>query len=226
MVTGVSPNGGRVIRRAVVARSRDQGGAQLVMVTLTSQDARTDREMKAALGRFLDWGTKFLGPWFEWNVWVAEDHARGVLHFHLLLAKRVPKALFLRMREMWCDRYGMGPGGCHIRRMRSGKGAAKYLAKYVSKPPSHHVVTLGPDGSLEYRRWRVSRHSGEPYTRDRFWGNAYGMSQVARYGAGRDGADVVAPFGTFERLRTWHGTVRFFESPEEAWAWLHRALSP
>ena len=201
MVRGLGPVSARALRRAVVYRSQAREGAQFVMLTLTSQEIRTDDEMRAALGRLLSWGRKYLGPWFGWYVWVAELQARGVLHFHVLLAQRVPKPLFLRLRRLWADTYGMGAGSVDIRRMRSGKGAAKYMAKYVVK--SVHGEP------------RYSRHTGELYVRDHFRGNPAGMSQEARWGT-RPAFLVWAPWGTFAGLDSWHGGSRFYDSQEEA----------
>src|SRR5690606_10376491 len=113
---GLGPVSAGALRRAVVYRSQAPQGAPFVTLTLTSQHEKTDEEMRAALGRLLAWGRKYLGPWFAWYVWVAELQARGVLHFHVLLAQRVPKPLFFRLRRLWADTYGMGEGSVHIRR--------------------------------------------------------------------------------------------------------------
>lgn len=201
MVRGLGPVSARALRRAVVYRSQAPGGAQFVMLTLTSQEIRTDEEMRAALQRFLAWGRKYLAAWFEWYVWVAELQARGVLHFHVLLARRVPNPLFLRLRRLWAETYGMGPGSVDIKRMRSGKGAAKYLAKYVVKSAVDEP--------------RYSRHTGERYVRERFRGNPAGMSQEARWGT-RPAVLFWARWGTFAGLDRWHGGSMFFDSQAEA----------
>jgi hypothetical protein len=224
LVTGVSPRGARAIRRAVVARSRQPGGAQFVMLTLTSQARRSDQEMRRALGRFLAWGRKFAPAWFGWYVWAAEDQARGVLHFHVLVAARVPKGLYNRVRTLWCDSYGMGDGAFDTEKMRSGKGAAKYLGKYVAKPPTTSRVALDGEGALVFQPWRVSRHTGEAYVRDRFRGNPYGMSDSARW-ATRPQTSFRAAEGAFPGLDGWHGTVHFARSVDEALAMLAAALA-
>jgi hypothetical protein len=224
MVTGHSRRGARAMRRAIMARSQWPGGAQFVMLTLTSQAPRSDWEMRAAFARFVAWGRKFVPAWFEWYVWAAEDQARGVLHYHLVVAKRIPKALWDRARTLWCDTYGMGPGSFHRTSMRSAKGAAKYLAKYLSKPPRTSRVTLDGEGALVFRPWRVSRHTGEAYVRDRFRGNPYGMSDSARY-ATRPHTTFRAALGAFVGLDGWHGTVHFARNVDEALAMLAAALA-
>lgn len=202
MVRGLGPVSARSLRRAVVYRSQAPGGAQFVMLTLTSQHEKTDEEMRAALQRFLAWGRKYLGPWFHWYVWVAELQARGVLHFHVLLSQRVPKPLFLRLRRLWAEVYGMGPGSVDIKRMRSGKGAAKYLAKYVVKDDDGTGV-------------RYSRHTGEVYKRERFRGNPSGMSTGARF-ATKPAVLLWSSWDAFPGLDHWHGVGRYFESQGDA----------
>lgn len=198
-----------------MAKARQPGGAPFVLLTLTSQDVRPDDEMRAALARFQSWGRKYLRGMLEWYVAVAEDQARGVLHFHLLLARRIPKRLFLRMRALWADTYGMGPGSVDIKPMRSAKGAAKYLAKYVVKTPRDHLVRLDGEGRLQFSPWRVSRHTGRPFARDRFHGNPYRLSAAARYGT-RPLTEFAAPAGTIRGLDRSHGRSWFLDSPEEA----------
>lgn len=222
-VSGVSSRGARSIRRAVVARVR-QGPAQFVMVTLTTQDQRTDDEMRAALHRFLVWGRKYLGPWFRWYVWAAELQQRGVLHYHLLFDQRIPKPLFRRMRALWAETYGMGSGSVDIRKMRSGKGAAKYMAKYLGKGATAEQVRLDGEGRIGFSPWPVSRHNGQPYERSRFRGNPYGMSGTARWGT----VPVTvfwAAHGAFPGLDGWHGVSVFCDSPNEAEKHLAAVLS-
>ena len=209
-VAGVSRNGARAIRRSVVARSQ-QAGCQFVMLTLTTKEARSDEEMKHSLNKFLKWGRKHLGPWFGWYIWVAELQARGVLHFHVLLARRVPRALFLRLRKVWADGYGMGPGSVDIKAMRSGKGTAKYLAKYVVKRPA--------DDSP-----RVSKRTGAVYVRNLFDGNAYALSGAARWGT-QPAVEVYGAWGAFPGLDGWHGASEFFDSQEEATERLAQVLA-
>lgn len=210
-VAGVSRNGARAIRRSVMARSQVPGGAQFVLITLSSQAERSDEEMRHALAKFLGWCRKYVGDWFNWYIWVGELQQRGVLHFHILISKRIPKALFLRMRGLWCETYGMGEGGLDIQRMRSAKGTAKYLAKYVAKRP--------PEGEK-----RVSRHNGKEYVRQLFNGNAYGLSGAARWGTA-PALEVAALVGAFPGLDGWHGVSRFFDSAEEAEAMLAHVLA-
>jgi hypothetical protein len=215
-VRGMTKRGRVTVQRALVARSRD-GRCQFVMLTLTSQDPRTDDQMREAFGRFLDRMTKHprLRRFFGWNVWAKQDQARGVLHFHLVLANRLPRGLFRLVRQVWADEYQMGPGSVDILKFRSAKGAARYLGKYLSGGNPHHRVSLDVDGTLLFDPWPVSRHTGEPYVRDRFRGNPYGMSQAARVGTVA-GTVLTAASDAFPGLDGWHGTRWFYDSPEDA----------
>ena len=156
---GVSSRSGRRMRRAVITRHR-RGGCQWVLLTFTTRDLRSDEEMRHRFDRLLMWGRKYLPEWFEFYVWVAELQARGVLHFHLLLPKRVPKGLFRRLRALWAENYGMGPGSVDIEQLRSGKGAASYMAKmvrYLRKDPEVYRLGLDAEGHLSWEPWRVGR---------------------------------------------------------------------
>ena len=185
------------------------------MITLTSKQLRSDGEMRVALGRLLSWLRECWRGWDGWYLWVAELHQRGVLHFHLLISERIPRPLFLRLRALWADGYGMGERSVHILHMRSGLGAAKYLSKYLGKRPSHYRPDLDAEGQLVFTPWPVSRHNGEPYVRDRFRGNPVGMSKIARAGT-VPVVDFWAEVGAFPGLDGWHGVSRFFESAEDA----------
>jgi hypothetical protein len=196
------------------------------MITLTTQALRSDEDMKRAFDRFLMWGRKYLPSYFDWRVWVAQLQARGVLHFHLLLARRIPHALFLRMRALWCDTYGMGPGAVDIRAMRCGTAAAKYLARYVSGADTFARDITDDNGNTVTVQWPVSRHTGEVYVRDTFHGNPYGMSVTARLGT--------VPVTTFWAHMTAfpgllnaidHAACWFFDGPDEALAWLDGVLN-
>lgn len=215
-VRGMTRKGRATVQRSLVAGAMD-GRSQVVMLTLTSQDPRTDDEMRAAFGRFLDRLTKHprLRAFFGWNVWAKQDQARGVLHYHLVLLRRIPRGLFRVVRGIWADEYGMGPGSVDILKFRSAKGAAKYLGKYLSGGNPHHRVSLDAEGALRFEPWPVSRHTGEPYARDRFGGNAYGMSMAAREGT-RPVVTFTAPWDAFPGLDGWHGTRHFYDDPETA----------
>ena len=213
---GMTSRGARTMQRAIVAGSRD-GRAQVNMLTFTSQQARSDEDMVAAWGRFLDRVVKHpqLGRYFERYAWVKQDQARGVLHFHLVILRRIPPGLYRRVRAIWCDEYGMGPGAVNGIKFRSARGAAKYVAKYVSGGRRHHRVTLDGEGMLQFTPWPVSRHTGEGYVRDRIPGNVYGMSRLMREGT----VPVVtfqAAAGAFPGLDGWHGTRRFYDDAETA----------
>jgi hypothetical protein len=197
------------------------------MLTLTSQAERSDEEMGAALERLLSWGRKYLPRWFDFYVWVAELQQRGVLHYHMLLPYRIPKGLFRRLRDLWAVKYDMGAGSVDIKKMKSGKGAAKYVSKmagYVSKlgKPENYTVGLDGEGMLSFEPWRVGRN-GQPYERMVFRGRACDLSRAARVYAG-----VVLRFefdlGVFPKLRG-SGAV-YFDTPADALAYLDKALSP
>lgn len=217
-VTGASPAGARIIRRAVVGRA-GSGRAAFKMLTLTSATVRSDEEMRAALATFLQAMRDSWRGWDGWYLWAAELHQRGVLHFHVLVAERIPRPVFARLRALWAESYGMGAVSVDIKHMRSPKGAAKYLSKYLTKKPRTQTVGLDPDGHLTFRPWPVSRHNGQPYVRSRFRGNPYGMSQAARGGTAVRTA-LHAPLEAFAGLLSWHGRSLFFDSPADAESWL------
>ena len=226
MVSGQSERGRRVLRRAIVARSLEVRRHQFVILTLTSQARRSDADMRYHLGKLLDWGRKYCPAWFGWYVWVAEDQARGVLHFHVLVSQRLPRGLYRRVRSLWCDTYGMGAGAFDTTSLRYGaKAAASYLGKYLTKRPSGWSARIDPDGTLQVEPWPVSRHTGEPYVRRAFRGNPYGMSESARFGT-RPVVEFTAPEGAFPGLDGWHGVHRFHESPEDAMRYLGSVLDP
>lgn len=222
-VERVGSRGRRSLRRAVIAQARVRGGSQFVLLTFTSAGVRSDEDMRHAFSKLLMWGRKYLGPFFAWYVWVAELQARGVLHFHLLLARRVPKALFNRLRVLWAETYGMGGGSVDIERMRTGKGAASYMSKYLGKSGNQHAVTLDGEGALRFARWPVSRHNGEPFLRKSFRGNPLGLSTLARVGT-VPVLEFGAAVGAFPGLDGWHGVSKFYETPEEAVLALEGAL--
>lgn len=209
-VAGVSRNGARIIRRSVMARAQAEQ-SQFVLLTLTSQAVRSDLEIKRRFDNFLKWCRKHFPDTFRWYIWVAELQARGVLHFHVVVARRIPKPQFLRLREMWAKVYGMGGGSVDVKKMRSSKGTAKYLAKYVVKRP----VDDAP---------RVSRHNGQVYVRNLFAGNAYGLSGAARWGT-QPSVEIFGAWGAFPGLDGWHGASEFFDSQEEATERLAQVLA-
>jgi len=180
---------------------------------------RSDDEMRAALQTFLQAMRDAWRGWDGWYIWTAELQARGVLHFHVLVAERIPPPVYKRLRTLWADTYEMGGGSFDSKHMRSPKGAAKYLSKYLTKQPRTQTVSLDAEGRLVLRPWPVSRHNGQPYVRSRFRGNPYGMSQPARGGTKARTA-LHAPLGAFSGLLRWHGESFFFDSPDDAEAWL------
>ena len=213
------------MRRAVITRHR-QGGCQWVLMTFTSRDLRSDEEMREKFDRLLMWGRKYLPGHFEFYVWVAELQARGVLHFHLLVPKRVPPGMFRRLRRLWAEVYGMGPGSVDIEKLRSGKGAASYMAKmvrYLRKRPDSYRVALDAEGYLSWEPWRVGR-GGVAYERMRFRGRASDMSRLARNLSGVV-IELAVAWGAFPAL-TVKGRSWYFETPEEAEEALKAMLDP
>jgi hypothetical protein len=205
-----------MIRRAVVGRARSREPGQWVLLTLTSQEPRSDLEMRAALERLLAWGRKYVPAWFGWYVWVAEDQARGVLHFHVLVSRRIPRGLFRRVRALWCETYGMGPGAFDAKPLRHGaKAAVSYLCKYLGKQHTGEAFRLDADGRLSLYTWPTSRHTGEPFVRDRFRGNAYGMSASARW-ATVPLAHFWLPVGASVGIDVHRARVTFHESGDAA----------
>ena len=212
---GISSASARVMRRAVIAYDRAVR-CQWVLITLTTQEIRSDEEMSAALARLLMWGRKYLPDRFAFYVWVAELQQRGVLHFHLLLPQRIPRGLFRRMRDLWAVQYGMGPGSFRVDPLRRGKSGASYISKmagYLKKRPRAYRPTLDAQGFLSWEPWAVGRN-GLPYERMLFRGRAADMSRLARYYAGVK-REVWAEWGALPsvglRGRSW-----FLESIEEA----------
>jgi hypothetical protein len=180
------------------------------MYTLTSRDVLTDAEFKRRLLSFLAWGRKYCGPWFEHYVWVVDLQQRGVLHAHLLLFRRVPRGLWRRMRALWCETYGMGPGAFDVTSVRRASRAAAYLVRYVTQDRREGV--------------RFGRN-GEAYVREVFEGNAYGVSHALRFFA-RPITELRIAWGYGSALDAVNlrGMVAFFASAEAAHTWLSLAL--
>ena len=210
---GVSARGAQLIRRSVIALAKQQK-CQTALYTLTSQDPIADREFKKRVGSFLAWGRKYCPEHFRHYVIVYEPQARGVIHAHMLLFKRIPKGLWRRMRALWAERYEMGPGSFDSRTIRHAAAAAKYLAKYVSKKHDDEGVRVG--------------RNGQPYETEYVMGNSYQMSDSLRRLA-QPVAEHHLPWHDETALKlgvTLRGGVLFFDSPEEAAAWFDRSRSP
>jgi len=224
---GVSKASARRFRRAVIAKNRE-GGCQFVMLTLTSQTYRSDKEMGDALEKLLAWGRKYLPKWFSFYVWAAELQTRGVLHFHLLLPYRIPKGMFRRLRNLWAEKYEMGPGSVHILKLNTAKGAASYLSKmagYVVKGKSTNAYrpSIDAGGMVQFEPWRVNE-KGVPYERIYFRGRASDMSREARE---YSFPEIIfeAPWGAFPNLGIRGGSF-YFDSPSEAVEWLSNLTGP
>lgn len=212
---GISSSMARTVRRSVIAYDR-ANRCQWKMLTLTSQEIRSDEEMRASFEALLAWCRKYIPEVVDFYVWVAENQQRGVLHFHVLIPKRIPPGLFRRLRELWAVRYGMGPGSFDVTSLRRGKSAASYIGKmagYLRKRPNAYRVGIDGDGSLSWEPWAVGRN-GLPYERMEFRGRAADMSRLARYYAGVR-VEVWSDWGAFPSVglkgRSW-----FLGSGEEA----------
>jgi hypothetical protein len=192
------------------------------MYTLGNRPNLSDVEFNKRLNSFLAWGRKYVPHVFKYYVIVNELHARGVLHAHMILFKRVPKGLWRRMRALWAVKYEMGPGSFHARtKIRSPKRAAAYLTKYLTDKKSSYRLGLDGEGMVTHEKWRVGRN-GQPYERMSFRGNAYRVSDALRYYA-LPIAEYHLPWGSPLALRlscNLRGGVQFFKSSDEALAWV------
>jgi hypothetical protein len=182
-----------------------------------------DRDFTKAVQSFLAWGRKYLPHVFKHYVIAFELQARGTLHAHLLLFKRIPKGLWRRMRDLWAVKYEMGPGSFDVRvKFRKGSRAANYICKYTTDKESIYRLGLDAEGMLTHEPWRVSRHNGQVYERMSFRGNAYRVSDALRHYA-LPIAEYHLPWGSPLALRlscNLKGGVRFFGSSGEALDWV------
>ncbi len=217
---GVSGNGRRVIRRAVAALVASEP-CQVALYTLSSQPMMADRDFTKAVQSFLAWGRKYLPHVFKHYVIVFELQARGTLHAHLLLFKRIPKGLWRRMRDLWAVKYEMGPGSFDVKKIRFASRAAAYLTKYLTDKKPSYRLGLDAEGMLTHEKWRVGRN-GQPYERMSFRGNAYRVSDALRV-LSLPIAEYHLPWGSPLALRlscNLRGGVQFFGSSGEALAWV------
>lgn len=225
--SGVSGNGRRVIRRAVNALVAREP-CQVALYTLSSQSLMSDDEWNKRLHAFLAWGRKYLPHIFKHYVCVNQLQARGTLHAHLLLFKRVPKGLWRRMRDLWAVKYEMGPGSFDVVKIRSAARAAAYMTRYLTKgKDSAYRLGLDGGGTITFEPWAVGRN-GEPYQRMKFRGNAYRVSDALRLLA-RPIAEYHLPWGSPLALKlscNLRGGVQFFPSSAAALAWITSNLAP
>ncbi len=222
---GVSGNGRRVIRRAVAARVA-LGDCQVSLYTLSSQALMADRDFNKAVNSYLAWGRKYLPEFFKDYVIVFELQARGTLHAHILLFKRIPKGLWRRMRDLWAVKYEMGPGSFDVKKIRSPSRAAAYLSKYLTDKKPSYRLGLDADGMITSEQWRIGRN-GQSYERIKFRGNAYRVSTSLRFLA-RPIAEYHLPWGSPLALRlavNLRGGVQFFPSSADALAFVSANLS-
>ena len=225
LTRGISRSGARKVRRACVARARLPGRHHFVLLTLTSQALRSDREMRRYLKKFLDVGRGLAPEWFGWYVCAVEDQARGVLHFHIGVDGRVSREVYMQLRNLWCVTYGMGGGAFDTEVLRGGgKALASYLSKYLTKRTTCELEVPSADGSVQLVEWPVSRHTGEVHVRDRYQGNSYSMSDSARY-ATRPVTTVEAAYGAFPGLGSGPAVHHYADSLDDAHAWLSAALA-
>lgn len=222
---GVSGNGRRAIRRACAALVASEP-CQVALYTLSSQALMSDEEFNKRLHSFLAWGRKYCPHIFKHYVAVPELQARGTLHAHLLLFKRVPSGLWRRMRDLWAVKYGMGPGSFDVKKMRSATRAAAYLSKYLTDKKPSYRLSIDAEGMLTFEPWRVGRN-GQVYERMTFRGNAYRISDALRLLA-LPIAEYHLPWGSPLALKlscNLRGGVQFFDSSSKALAWVSSNLS-
>ncbi len=218
---GVSGNGRRVIRRACAALVAREP-CQVALYSLLNYRDLPDHEFNKKLHSFLAWGRKYLPDIFKYYVVTTELHARGVLHAHMLLFKRIPKGLWRRMRNLWADKYDMGPGSFDVKaKFRKASRAAAYICKYMTDKNPVYRPGLDAEGMLHFEPWRVGRN-GQSYERIKFRGNAYRVSDALRVLA-LPIAEYHLPWGSPLALRlscNLKGGVRFFGSSGEALDWV------
>ncbi len=223
---GVSGNGRRVIRRACAALVAREP-CQVALYSLLNYRDLPDDEFNKKLHSFLAWGRKYLPDIFKYYVVTTELHARGVLHAHMLLFKRIPKGLWRRMRNLWADKYDMGPGSFDVKaKFRKASRAAAYICKYMTDKNPVYRPSLDAEGMLHFESWRVGRN-GQSYERIKFRGNAYRVSSSLRFLA-RPIAEYHLPWGSPLALRlavNLRGGVQFFPSSADALAWVSANLS-
>jgi hypothetical protein len=185
-----------------------------------------DRDFNKQVHAFLAWGRKYVPDVFKHYVVVFELHARGVLHAHMLLFKRVPKGLWRRMRNLWAEKYDMGPGSFDVsKKFRKASRAAAYVCKYVTDKKPVYRTGLDAEGMITLEPWRVGRN-GQPYERMKFQGNAYRVSDALRVLA-LPIAEYHLPWGSPLALKlscNLRGGVQFFDSSAEALAWVSANL--
>lgn len=130
------------------------------LLTLTCNPAKWETPAQAALGM-----TDALEPFFRKcaaylkvkrinRFVVVEQTKRGWPHFHIALrCGFIPQAKF---KEWWNDHTGASI--VDVRRIKSQRGVARYLAKYLSKSPHAYVSTLRDGDDLATRKlkryWR------------------------------------------------------------------------
>ncbi len=222
---GVSGHGRRVIRRACAALVAREP-CQVALYSLLNYRDLPDYEFNKKLHSFLAWGRKYLPDIFKYYVVTTELHARGVLHAHMLLFKRIPKGLWRRMRNLWADKYDMGPGSFDVKaKFRKASRAAAYICKYMTDKNPIYRPGLDAEGMLSFEPWRVGRN-GQSYERIKFRGNAYRVSDALRVLA-LPIAEYHLPWGSPLALKlscNLRGGVRFFDSQAEALAWVSSNL--
>jgi hypothetical protein len=209
---GVSRRGGRTIRRAVGAYVGSHR-CKPTLYTLTSQGTITDEAFTAALVRWLCWVRKYVPGAAEVYVWVKDLQQRGVLHAHVLLFHDMPHDVWNRARRLWTDTYGMGPGAFDVKRVKRATRAAAYVARYIAR-------------SHDDENHRIGRN-GEPYVRETFRGNAYGLSAALRAQAAHVTELALEwTLGPVLGAVNLRGCVAFFDTVEAAHAALADALGP
>lgn len=169
---GVSRKAARLIRRTLQGRcalAKRRGEVlKPVLVTLTTGQTITDKEMRKYLKSWLSSARKYASDSICEYIIVSELQQRGALHFHILIFDEIPPSAYKRLRNLWADRYGHGSVSFDTKRLKLTKALPNYLGKaagYLAK------------------RGRYIGRNGKEYVRDVFEGNAYSISDELRKAA-------------------------------------------
>lgn len=214
-VRGVSPSGRRTILRCVNGLIKKRPSSHCVMMTLTTSYELSDKAFKRYVDNWLHSARKAAPEVFKRYVLGFELQQRGVMHCHILLFDIIPYEAFLRLRNLWCVKYGLGEGGVDIKPkyLDNSRAAAYYVSKIA-----YYVSKDGTDGKGK---------------RAIFEGNAYSMSSVM-YSYGSPIREFFVSYGTSSVFRLMDNTLYsngwsavFFISEDESTELLkHYGIAP
>lgn len=98
----------------------------------------TPAQLARGFTRFVRWLRAEGNPDVSWY-FAHETGALGRSHLHCLLGALAPDTPRSTLWRWWWDRYGR----CEVRGYDPERGAAVYVAKYVSKTYAHYDLDLG-----------------------------------------------------------------------------------